>query len=112
MLKRFLLVLAISSMFTNLCYSNHQSVETSIEWVNDILENKDYCVNKIEGSKIYIHSENIVPTEQGILINLNGYDQVLVPHVSSDLGGCFVEPIPTNNWTDIVPKERCSVCNT
>lgn len=70
------------------------------------MNNESYCVNRIEGSKIYIHSENIIPTEQGVLINLNGHDQVYVPLLGSDLGGCFVDTRPM--WSEIIP--RCSSC--
>lgn len=108
--KYFLLVLSSFFIIMNICYSNSDLTGTSQELIENILDNEAFCVNRIEGDKVYIKSENITPTDQGILIHLNYYDQLFVPNICSDVGGCFVKYKTGSGWTDIVPKETCSEC--
>ena len=73
-----------------ICYADNFSSDY-IECVKNVLENEYHCVHKIDNDKIYINPENIFPTTQGVFINLNGYDHILAPQISSDLAGCFIE---------------------
>ena len=100
-------------MAANFCYSEDNYSQKQLEHLEEcfqnVFENEQYCVDKIENNKVYIKSENIIPTNQGILIDLNGFDKIIAPTLFSDSGGCFMENLKPM-WSDIVPKERCSVC--
>ncbi len=105
--KAFLFVLVVCSVLANFCYANPLSEDSLKEKINHILESKHHCVNKFDDTKIYIHAENLIPTEEGLLIDLNGYETVIAPPVYSDSAGCFIK-IPSSQWIEIIP--RCSSC--
>lgn len=40
--------------------------------IHKIIENQRYCVSAFDGDMVFIRPENIVSTNQGLFINLNG----------------------------------------
>jgi hypothetical protein len=106
MLKKILILFFIFSNFCHAETQDHCQEDLKI-FFEKVLENEQYCVDTIDNGKIYIKSENIIPTKQGILIDLNGFDQVLAPTVSSNSSGCFVQT-PSCMWSEVVPV--CSSC--
>ena len=42
--------------------------------MHKIIENKGYCVSFFDEDKIFIRPENIVSTNQGLFINLDGFE--------------------------------------
>jgi hypothetical protein len=103
--------MALFFIVANFCYAECSAFSQKHleKCIQRVFENKQYCIDKIEDTKIYIKSENIVPTEQGVLIDLNGFDKVLAPILFSDVGGCFLKDVRPM-WSDIMPKERCAMC--
>lgn len=59
--------------------------------IHKVVENHGYCVSAFDGDKIFIRAENIVPTSQGLFINLNGYDYSPLPLLQFNRSGHFIE---------------------
>ena len=64
--------------------------------VDKIIQNERFCVRKYEENKIYINSQNIIVSDEGIFIDLNGFDSFPFPNVQSNADGCFlnIQPMP------------------
>jgi hypothetical protein len=108
MLRKIFPLVALFFMVANFCYAEANVYQRQLEkCIQNVFENEQYCVYKIEDNKVYIKSENIIPTEQGILIDLNGFEKTLAPALFSDSGGSFLEDIRPM-WSEIIP--RCSSC--
>lgn len=108
MLKKLFTLVALFFMVANFCYAESNTSQKHLEkCIQNVFDNEQYCVDKIEDNKVYIKSENIIPTDQGVLIDLNGFDKVLAPALFSDSGGSFVKDMRPM-WSEIIP--RCSSC--
>jgi|GEM_PF-2530501 hypothetical protein len=59
--------------------------------IHKVVENHEYCVSAFDGDKIFIRPENIVPTNQGLFVNLNGSDYFPLPLLQFNRSGHFIE---------------------
>ena len=59
--------------------------------IHKIVENQRYCVSAFDGDKIFIRPENIVPTNHGLFINLNGSEFSPLPLLQFNANGHFIE---------------------
>ncbi len=66
-----------------------QSEECNL--LHKIVENQEYCVSSFDGDKIFMRPENIVPTAQGLCINLNGSELCPLPLLQFSKQGHFVQ---------------------
>lgn len=78
-----------------------QEVEASEMLIEKILLNEDHCVSSYEEDRIYLIPTNIYPMENGLFLDLNGVETVLLSHLNSDAKGCwipstlmYIEPYP------------------
>jgi len=56
-----------------------------------ILENSPFCVQAIEGDKIFLNVENIVSTNAGFFLSVNEMDFIRLPFLQWNFYGYFVE---------------------
>jgi hypothetical protein len=59
--------------------------------IHKVIENHQYCVSAFEGDRIFIRPENIVPTNQGLFVNLNGSEFCPLPLLQFNKNGHFIE---------------------
>lgn len=59
--------------------------------IHKIVENQKYCVASFDGDKIFIRSENIISTNQGLFINLNGSEFYPIPLLQFNKQGHFMQ---------------------
>ena len=94
MIKRKLFSLMISA-FLGVIGSLHAEMvpieTTEHHLIHKIVENHGYCVSAFDGDKIFIRPENIVPTHQGLFINLNGSEFSPLPLLQFNRNGHFIE---------------------
>ena len=62
----------------------------SEEMLNKIISNETYCVQEYDHDKIYLNSDNIYPTSNGLFLNLNANEHLHIPLLRSDNRGCWV----------------------
>ena len=62
----------------------------SEEILDKIISHEDYCVKGYDQEKIYLHSDNLYPTPNGVFLNLDGHEYIQLPSLQSDNGGCWV----------------------
>ncbi len=58
-------------MYSAMAYSNDQLL------FDKISENAEHCVNFCEGDRLYLSSNHLYPSDEGLILDLNGYEQVL-----------------------------------
>lgn len=94
MIKRKLFSLVISTLLGAIgsLHAETVSIEaTEHHLIHKVVENHGYCVSAFEGDKIFIRPENIVPTQQGFFINLNGSEFSPLPLLQFNKNGHFIE---------------------
>ena len=79
------------------------------EVVKEVLANEIYCVKGEKEDKIYLHSENIKLTEDGLCLDLNGLDVLPLSCLFSDGGGCYI-PRSGNHFTEPPMPIYCPKC--
>jgi hypothetical protein len=64
----------------------------SEEILEKIISNESYCVQKYDydHDRIYLSSENLYPTSNGIFLDLNGNEYIHLPLLQSDNSGCWI----------------------
>lgn len=103
MLRKLFTLVVLFFMVTSFCYAEDGMSQKYLEkCIQNVFENEEYCIDRIEDNKIYI-----IPTGQGILIDLNGFDKMLAPALFSGANGCFLKDLRPM-WSTIIP--RCSSC--
>lgn len=65
--------------------------------IDQIVANKNTCAVGCSENKIYLNPSRIFPTEQGLYLDLNDADYVLLPTLNSDSNGCYVPCIDVFN---------------
>lgn len=65
-------------------YSSHDAL------IIAIVANADDCVMGYIDEKIYLNAEKIIPTGEGLFLDLNGLDFMALPSLYSDQGGCYI----------------------
>lgn len=85
-----LFTILVTALGFNTCFA-----QTAIDFNSDdealevILANRS-CVAAIEEEKVYLKTDRIYPTNEGLFIDLNGQDSVLLNTLNSDCNGCYV----------------------
>lgn len=87
MKKILSLIVALTS---NLCFAYESNNFFDNEVMDKIEANKNTCVYGYTENKVYLKPDRIFPTEQGVYLNLNDVDYVLLPTLNSDSNGCYV----------------------
>lgn len=59
--------------------------------IQKVVENHRYCVSAFDGDKIFIRPENIVSTNQGLFLNLNGAELYPLPLLQFSRDGHFIQ---------------------
>lgn len=88
MMKMLLLVVTV--FLSSIVSARPSYSEWSDSLIQSIHENEASCVDFYEGDKIYLNSDMINATEQGICLNVNDQRIVLLPLLVADKRGCFV----------------------
>ncbi len=78
--------------------------------IDEIVANKNTCVVGYSEDRIYLNPNRIFPTEQGLYLNLNDADYVLLPTLNSDESGCYVPCINIFNKCPACKQEYFIVC--
>lgn len=78
-----------SSLFTSSLISEVELSEHHLLY--QIKKNECFCVEKYIGDKIFLKPENVIFSEDGLLLNLNGSDLALLPLVQRNAQGIFLE---------------------
>jgi len=60
------------------------------EFTDVILENQNYCLNKVINNKAYLKVKNIYPTNEGIFLRISKFHLVKLESVLSDNEGSYV----------------------
>ena len=88
MINKILTVIAILASSTCLAYEVNNSIDN--ELMDKIEANKNICVAGRSEDRVYLNPSRIFPTEQGVYLNLNDVDYVLLPTLNSDSSGCYL----------------------
>lgn len=65
-----------------------------------LIKNRNNCVTAIDGNKIYLRSESIVPKDGRLFVDLDGQELGLLPVIQFDENGHFIE---SNISESIIP---------
>lgn len=91
---------------TSLCFGN-QAGEEKLGILQEILNNHHTCVKSFAEDRVYLMSENIRATENGVFLILNeGGDFIQIPQLLSDVSGCYVA-VPSDSFEIF---NRCPDC--
>ncbi|MBI3258490.1 MAG: hypothetical protein HYZ54_03275 [Ignavibacteriae bacterium] len=61
--------------------------------VEKIVATDPSCIQESIDDKIYLNPEKIIPTQQGLFLNLEGENYVTLPMIYSDEYGCYITPV-------------------
>lgn len=61
--------------------------------VEEIVAINETCIQGCVGDKIYLNPDYIVPTDQGLFLNLGDENHLLLPMLYSDASGCYITPV-------------------
>jgi hypothetical protein len=88
MIRKTLTVIAVVT--SALCFA--QEVDDILDdgIMSEIVANKNTCVVGSSEDRIYLDHNRIFPTEQGLYLNLNDVDYILLPALNSDSNGCYL----------------------
>ncbi len=89
-MKRFF----VSLMMLFFSYSTLEALpdETDDALIAEIVANDYSCVAGYSGEKIYLNPAKIVPSSQGLFLNLKDQEYVVLPMLYSDEYGCYITP--------------------
>ncbi len=85
------------------CFAHDVSDTSDDGIIHQIAANQNTCVIGVAEEKIYLNPNRIYPTEQGLYLNLNDVDYVLLPSLNSDHNGCYVRPVCKRQILNICP---------
>lgn len=88
MIRTVLTLIAVLISGTSFAHEVNKFIDK--ELMDKIEANKNTCVSRYFKDKLYLNPDRIFPTEQGIYLNLNDEDYVLLPTLNSDNSGCYV----------------------
>ena len=77
------------SIFTTSLRSEEEISENHLLY--QIIENESYCVEQYIEEKIVLKPESIIFSRDGLWLNLNGYNSVLLPQVMVNHLGFYIE---------------------
>ena len=90
MIKYFLLFFLI--ILTGIFPFEQVQVEDHL--MQKIKQNSHYCVHRFEEDKIFINPQNILLSEEGLFLDLNGHEYCALPFLQSNANGCFLSISP------------------
>ena len=76
--KLFFLLINIVSI--SLLFAQPLQISQS-DLIDKIIQNEQFCVKKYEENKIYIKSQKIIVSDEGLFIDINGYEFYLLPNL-------------------------------
>lgn len=88
MISKILTFIAILASSTCLAHEVNNSIDNVL--MDKIEANKNICVADYSEDRVYLNPNRIFPTEQGMYLNLNDVDYVLLPTLNSDSNGCYL----------------------
>ncbi len=94
MIRKFFALLILAFVVTSISLQAETvSIQTTTEshLIHKIMKNHKYCVNGFEGDKIFIRPENIISTDQGLFLDLNGTDYFPLPLLQFSKNGHFLQ---------------------
>ena len=113
MLLRILFVMGLFS--SAVCFS-HESPEPDDALLSEIFANQSECIISIVEDRIYVNPEKIFPTTQGLFLNVNEAEYIVIPTLHSDAQGCYIQqvydtrvtkPCPYCGWERISGAFKC-----
>lgn len=60
------------------------------QFFHEIFQNSQYCVKSYDEEKIFLKSENLHFTEEGLVLDLNGFDYIALPYILSGSNGSYI----------------------
>lgn len=88
MIRTVLTLIAVLMSGSSFAHETNKFIDK--ELMDKIEANKNTCVYGYFEDKLYLNPDRIFPTEQGIYLNLNDEDYVLLPTLNSDNSGCYL----------------------
>ena len=79
--------------------------------VDKIIQNDHFCVKGYDENKIYIKPQNILVSDNGIFIDLNGFESYPLSNLQSNLDGCFLKIYPELCAGCASKPEKCPECD-
>ncbi len=88
MISKILTFIAILASSTCLAHEENNPIDNGL--MDKIEANKYTCVSGCSEDRVYLNPNRIFPTEQGMYLNINDVDYVLLPTLNSDSNGCYL----------------------
>ncbi len=109
----FRALFSILLVYSTTCFSS-DFFESQNALIDEIVAHGE-CVAHVTEDKAYIKPENIIPTEQGIFVDLGNDHYVPIPTLFSDAEGCYVltlspkatKPCPFCGWERLSGIFKC-----
>jgi hypothetical protein len=95
MIRKILTIIAV--LVSSVCLAHEANTLIDNKVMDKIEANKNTCVYGYSEDRLYLNPNRIFPTEQGIYLNLNDVDYVLLPTLNSDSSGCYLPCIDVLN---------------
>ena len=95
MIRKTLTFIAVFA--SSICFAQKATDTIDDGIIEQIVANKNRCVISCSEDRIYLNPNRIFPTEQGLYLDLNDADYILLPALNSDSQGCFVPCIDVLN---------------
>jgi hypothetical protein len=87
----FVAVLISSPIFaTNFSFGHSIEVSSAHQLNALILENQDYCLEKVVDEKVYLKPKKIFITNSGVFLRITHWYLVRLPTLLSDEEGCYI----------------------
>lgn len=103
-LSYFIPIVIVLTSFIQVGFAK-SGIDTFLE---HIILNETYCVDRYEEDRVYLKSENLTTTDEGIFLDLNGFEAIQIPSLQSDHSGCSVI-MPLNDKI-IEVLNKCPQC--
>jgi hypothetical protein len=87
---RKILGFILSISVSGICSAQEESDILDNDIIYGIVANENTCIVNFTIDKIYLDARKILPTDQGLYLNLKDDDYVLLPTLYSDSEGCFI----------------------
>ena len=94
---RWLLLLTCSSLMGNIAaikeldqtFINHGLLGQGI--IFEIMQDSIGAIKCVEGHKIYLEPERIIPSDSGLMLISDDASMILLPKIYSDQFGCYIK---------------------
>jgi len=96
MIRKVLTLIAI--FISSISFADEASNSIDNEVMDKIEANKNICVSGYSEDRVYLNPNRIFPTEEGVYLNLNDVDYILIPTLNSDSSGCYIPCVDVFNY--------------